>query len=249
MKDNNMNKIILDDELINLEITNDEEIFLEEESLKEKVINIRVKKNNDVIINEIKNKNSNNVYNYYLEENASLIVNKFYNTEIVNENNNAFLEGKKSKFDINISCISKNVHEYKFNIYHNNEETISNTKIHGITLKDEKILIENNGYIKNGSINSNLNQDNKIITMFKNNSIIKPNLYIDEFNSYASHGAYIGKFEEEKLFYLKSRGLNEKESNNLMIKGFLLSDLNIENKIKEKLTSEIIKELEVNYEL
>ena len=34
-----------------------------------------------------------------------------------------------------------------------------------------------------------------------------------------------------------------------MIKGFLLSDLNIENKIKEKLNSEIIKELEVNYEL
>ena len=87
---------------------------------------------------------------------------------------------------------------------------------------DSKILIINNGHIKNGSQKSILTQDNKIITMSENNSKIEPNLYIDEYDVEASHGAYIGKFDEDTLFYLKSRGLDENQSYNLLIKGFLL---------------------------
>ena len=60
--------------------------------------------------------------------------------------------------------------------------------------------------------------------MDENNSKIQPNLYIDEYDIEASHGAYIGKFDFDTIFYLESRGLSEKESYNLLIKGFLLGN-------------------------
>ena len=106
----------------------------------------------------------------------------------------------------------------------NSKNTISNTVVHGVTNKNGKILVTNNGYIKKGCIKSKLSQDNKIITMDENNSKIQPNLYIDEYDIEASHGAYIGKFDFDTIFYLESRGLSEKESYNLLIKGFLLEN-------------------------
>ena len=45
-----------------------------------------------------------------------------------------------------------------------------------------------------------LNQENKIITMGDNNSEIRPNLYIDEFDVEARHSAIIGKFDKNEIF-------------------------------------------------
>ena len=35
-----------------------------------------------------------------------------------------------------------------------------------------------------------------------------------------THGATVGKMEEEPLFYLKSRGIPQKEAERLMVEGF-----------------------------
>ena len=240
-----MNKIILDDELKNIIIDKNNELFFSNKSSNAKNINITIKKDTNVIINEINYENTNNIYNYYLEDNSTLIINKFYINEITNEINNIYLNGINSKSEINISCISKKNHSYILNIYHNNKNTISYSNVHGITLNDQTINIENNGYIKKGSTNSILNQDNKVITMYKNNSIIKPNLFIDEYNSYASHGAYIGKFDEEIIFYLQSRGINIDESNKLLTKGLLLNHIKLNEDLLDDIKEKINKELEV----
>lgn len=240
-----MNKIILDDELKNIILENNEELFITNNNSNAKTINISIKKDKNVIINEINYSNINNIYNFYLEDNSTLIINKFYINDITNEVNNIYLNGLNSKSEINISCISKKNHSYILNVYHNNKNTISNSNVHGITLNDQIINIENNGYIKKGSINSELNQDNKIITMFKNNSVIKPNLFIDEYNSYASHGAYVGKFDEEVVFYLQSRGIDEIEANKLLTKGLLLSHIKLNEDLLDELKEKINNELEV----
>jgi len=57
--------------------------------------------------------------------------------------------------------------------------------------------------------------------MGDNNSSIKPNLLIDEFNVDARHAATIGKFSEEEIFYLMTKGITKKEAVELLIKGFL----------------------------
>jgi len=48
-----------------------------------------------------------------------------------------------------------------------------------------------------------------------------PNLRIKEKDVSVSHEAVIGKISEEQLFYLKTRGISEKEATNLIVSGFI----------------------------
>jgi Fe-S cluster assembly protein SufD len=57
--------------------------------------------------------------------------------------------------------------------------------------------------------------------MGKNNSIINPNMYIDEYDVEARHAATIGKFNQDNIFYLMTKGLTKEDANNILIEGFL----------------------------
>ena len=163
-----------------------------------------------------------------------------YASKNINRNINVNINGKNSNVLINISSISLNENNYDVSIHHNNKNCTSNTNIHGLTIDNNSIYIKNNGYIPNGSEKSILHQDNKIIIMNDNKSKIEPNLFIDEYDVEASHGAYIGKFDEEELFYLNSRGLDENKCYELLINGFLLNEFNINDDVKDDL-KKIIK--------
>ena len=124
------------------------------------------------------------------------------------------------------------------NIYHQNKETISNITCHGISyLKgDLKFII--NGYIKKGMINSVCNQSSRIINLDKGKSSIKPNLFIDEFDSTSNHSAYTGPFDDKLLFYLETKGISKREAFNLLLKGFL--KIEILPKDYEKILDDIL---------
>ena len=47
-----------------------------------------------------------------------------------------------------------------------------------------------------------------------------PNLEIDNNDVKCTHGASIGRIDREKLFYMKSRGLNEEQATREYVKGF-----------------------------
>jgi Fe-S cluster assembly protein SufD len=53
-----------------------------------------------------------------------------------------------------------------------------------------------------------------------------PNLEIKTDDVKAGHSASVGKIDEEALFYLLSRGINEPEARALMVQGFFETDLN-----------------------
>ncbi|MBQ9023877.1 MAG: SufD family Fe-S cluster assembly protein [Bacilli bacterium] len=205
-----MNNIILDNELLILKDNEDKEINIKKD------INTKI-----ILINEQK---ANNKFIINLEENSSVILNILDASDDINRKVIINLSGKNSYSEVNISSISLGNNNYIVDVYHNEKNTHSETNLHGLTIGHNKITFKNNGSIKKGSIKSILNQDNKIITLDKNNSKIEPNLFIDEYDVSASHGAYIGKFKEEDIFYLKTRGLNENECNNLLINGFLLGN-------------------------
>ena len=205
-----MNNIVLEKELL---IIKDNE---------DKIINIKNNINTKVVvINESK---VNNNYIFNLEENSFLKINIFDVSSYINRNIQVNLNGRNSYVELNISTISLNDNTYVVNIFHNEKNTHSETNMHGLAIDDNRITFKNNGTIKKGSIKSILNQDNKIITLGKNNSKIEPNLFIDEYDISASHGAYVGKFKDEDIFYLKTRGLTDNECNNLLIKGFLTNN-------------------------
>ena len=160
-------------------------------------------------------------YVFDLEENAHLIINKFYEEKEISENITINLNGLNSRVDYNFSTITYDNQKYVININHNNKNTISNVINHGVVMNDSKLLFEVNSSVKKGNKGSKLNQESKIIVMSSNNSIIKPNLFIDEYDVDAFHSATIGKFRNDEIFYLKTKGLSEKDAISLLIKGFL----------------------------
>ena len=205
-----MNNILLENDLLILKDNDNKKINIKN-GIDTKI----------VLINE---DNAKNKYIFNIKENSNVKINIFDASKDINRNITINLNGINSFVELNISSISLNENKYEVNIFHNEKNTHSETNLHGLAIDDNKIIFKNNGTIKKGSIKSILNQDNKIITLGKNNSKIEPNLFIDEYDISASHGAYVGKFKEEDIFYLKTRGLSEDECNNLLIKGFLTNN-------------------------
>lgn len=160
-------------------------------------------------------------YEFNLEENAKLIINKMYNEKEVDEEITINLNGFNASVDYNFSTLTSNNQRYVINVNHNNKNTISNIINHGVVTNDSKLYFEINSIIKKGNSKSKLNQMSKIIVMSKNNSIIKPNLFIDEYDVDAVHSAAIGKFSKDEIFYLMTKGLTKEDSINLLVKGFL----------------------------
>ena len=214
-----MNNIVLESNLLILKDNEDKKIEIK------KNINTKI-----VLINE---EDTNNKIIFDLEENSNAIINIFDVSKNINRDITINLNGKNSYVELNISSISLDENSYVVNVFHNEKNTHSETFLHGLTMDDNKIVFKNNGTIKKGCIRSILNQDNKIITLGKNNSMIEPNLFIDEYDVEASHGAYVGKFKEEDIFYLKARGLNEESCNNLLITGFLIGNFDEKEKLEK----------------
>ena len=177
-----------------------------------------IKKDTKVVIN-IDKKSNNCVFN--LDENAYLVINKIYNEKEIEEEITINLNGVNSRVDYNFSTLTYDNQKYVITINHNNKYTVSNVINHGVVKNDSKLIFEVNSKVDKGNSGSILKQESKIIVMSKNNSMIKPNLFINEYDVDAVHAATIGRFSKEDLFYLKTKGIDEKSSLELLIKGFL----------------------------
>ncbi len=78
----------------------------------------------------------------------------------------------------------------------------------------------------------------------------KPQLEIFNDDVKCSHGATVGQLEEEELFYLLSRGLNESLAKNLLTYGFaeeIVNKIEIES-IKKQLDEAVLNRLNANLE-
>ncbi len=215
------------------------ELFLEDDTF----LNIHVYVDANATLNLFKYKGltgfSNHDYHITLNDNSCLTVNKFNYNNKGKEKININLKGLNSVINYNFSTLVTLDQSYIMNIKHNNKKTKSRVNNHGVTIKDAKLDMEVNSYVKKGMEDCVVIQENKIITLGDNNSVIKPNLYIDEYRVEAKHGASIGKFAKEQLFYLQARGLKRQEAYDLLIKGFLLGILTIHDKQKQELKSVI----------
>lgn len=235
-------RISVDKDILLIDIIdNINEIVMFNNCFYDKVI-IRIKDNINATFLEIKNKttNINNEYIYKLGNKSKLIINKFYYIDEYNEIITINLDGNEADVSFNSSIMCYQKHQYNININHNAKKTISNIINHGVTFGNASLDIVVNGNVLKGMNDSVLNQDNKIMIMGDGKSTIKPNLYIDEDEIEARHGASIGQFDEADIFYLETRGIPREEAYYLLLNGFLLGNLKIDESIKEEL-SYIIK--------
>lgn len=235
-----MNKIVLNDkyeEDINnsIIVKNDNGklniTFMENSSLILELYNninldININSNVEAKLYIIKQENINNIIeNYNLLENSYLNIKKFNDVLSIDEDINISLNGLNSKIDYDFKTISKNIENYNLKIMHNYSKTNANISNKGINISNGLLTFDVSAYIENGKTACKTSQNNQIINETNNKCMIKPKLYISEYDVEASHSAHIGTFDENVLFYLKSRGIEENEAKKLLIKGFLLNNL------------------------
>ena len=177
-------------------------------------------------------------YKYVLNENSSCNILKYQNVDTIKEMISVELNGEKANINYNFKTIGNNKETYDYYIYHNYKNTISNIKNNGVSIKNGNITYQVSTFIPKDKTECIANQNNRIINLTNNKCEIKPNLYIDCDDVEASHSALIGKFSDEEMFYMQSRGIDYENALKLLITGFLSSDItdkNMLNKINKNI--------------
>ena len=148
-------------------------------------------------------------------------------------------EGANATWDL-ASLASKNdKKQFDISFIHNKGNTKADMNNYGVALNASRLVFSGTNHIQKKAKKSNTNQNAKIIVFDKDASgKANPILRIDENDVLASHAAIVGRLNDEHLFYLKSRGLNEEEAKALIVSGYLKPiaknfDSNTQNKINK----------------
>lgn len=135
--------------------------------------------------------------------------------------------------------------ELKTNQYHIAPGSTSSLLIKGVFDDNSKFIYQGLIKIEKSGQKSHAYQKNK-------NLILSPGVYVDSRpfleilanDVFCTHGSTTGKINEESLFYLKSRGLDQNKAEQLYVSGFIQE---ITDKIKPyshpRLTSEVRQSL------
>jgi len=236
-----MNKLIIENNKIILNETKLEVInknnFIIINSKKSEKIELVIKKNVNLQFNILDNVNLeiNNILTkgslksemeYNVFKNSNLEINKFYNLNKVIENVKINLNKEKSSINYYFSNLSCEDQKYNIEINHNSKNTKSNIVNHSVSIENKKQEFNVISKIKKNCSKSDANQETRIIAFDTKTAIIKPKLIIDETDVNARHKATIGSLKDYEMFYLQSRGINKKDAIKLIIKGFLISNIN-----------------------
>lgn len=181
--------------------------------------------------------NTSNKINITLKNDSRVIYNKFS----INSGDYIYtlLDGEYSNVVINNSVVNNDDTKMKFVIEHNNTNTSSNLSNHGVNNSSGTLYFNVDSKINRSASLACANQENKIINLVKGDSKILPNLLVDNYDVSASHSAYISDFDKESMFYLKSRGISDNEARRLLLEGFLIGNLYVDDETKKNLLSYI----------
>ena len=149
------------------------------------------------------------------------------------------LEGQYSSAFINgIHLLSKNKHhEIRTNTNHLYENTKSYQLIKSVINDNSKSVYQGKIYVDSKAQKTDGYQLSKALLLNEQAEFnAKPELEIYADDVKCSHGSASGSLDDNSIFYLMSRGLDQKTAKELLINGFLLD-------VVEKITDEEIKKL------
>lgn len=232
-----MNKLLVnsEEEINNLVIEEDTELVF---NFKDTSRDIYIVVEDNICLNIVDiSFNTSNKINITLKNDSRVIYNKFS----INSGDYIYtlLDGEYSNVVINNSVVNNDDTKMKFVIEHNNTNTSSNLSNHGVNNSSGTLYFNVDSKINRSASLACADQENKIINLVKGDSKILPNLLVDNYDVSASHSAYISDFDKESMFYLKSRGISEKDARRLLLEGFLIGNLDVDDETKKKLLSYI----------
>lgn len=232
-----MNKLLVnsEEEINNLVIEEDTELVFNFKDTSRDIY-IVVEDNICLSIVDISFNTSNKI-NITLKNDSRVIYNKFS----INSGDYIYtlLDGEYSNVVINNSVVNNDDTKMKFVIEHNNTNTSSNLSNHGVNNSNGTLYFNVDSKINRSASLACADQENKIINLVKGDSKILPNLLVDNYDVSASHSAYISDFDKESMFYLKSRGISDNEARRLLLEGFLIGNLDVDDETKKNLLSYI----------
>ena len=158
----------------------------------------------------------------------------FFKNEI-----NCNLKGKYSSAFVNgiLSLNNDKHHEIRSIINHLTESTKSYQLIKSVLEDSSKAAYQGKIFVNSKAQKTDGYQLSKAILLNKDSEFnAKPELEIYADDVKCSHGSASGSLNEDSIFYLMSRGLNYKQSRELLINGFLLD-------VVEKITDPEVKNL------
>ena len=124
-------------------------------------------------------------------------------------NHGIFFGSKQQQFDL----VAKSIH--------NAPHTVSDIFTKGVLTDSGKCLYRGLVRINPNAPKSNGYQKEDTLLLSEDAAADSiPNLEIENNDVRCTHGASIGRIDREKLFYMKSRGLNDEQATREYVKGF-----------------------------
>lgn len=213
--------------------------------------NIEVLKNSQVLRyidnNSIAIVNSKIIENVHVMQDANVkCAYVDFGNDSVDMTINYTLEEKNASAQVRLASLAKAKEKkhVELAITHEAPYTTGIMDNYGVVKNEANLIIDGIGRIKTGNHQSNSHQTNKIIVFDKLcKAKANPYLYIDEYDVKASHGASVGKIDEEHLYYLQSRGLSKSEAMHLVVYGYFTPVVEfIGNDELKEMFNEMLKE-------
>ncbi len=132
---------------------------------------------------------------------------------------------ENSRCSVNLAsiCHTGRRKEFSIDTIHIQGNSYSRTKMAGINLGDGTLFFFGTSDVPNGSHGSDTRQEGKITNLSPGSrSEVSPALLIKDNDVNASHGAALGAYDPEALYYMMSRGLSRQESQKLITIGSLI---------------------------
>ncbi|PKK95810.1 MAG: hypothetical protein CVV59_01840 [Tenericutes bacterium HGW-Tenericutes-4] len=200
-------------------------------------IDVNVQKNAHLelfYVEYLENKKANVIsHNMFTWENGELNLNYVnLNSANVVHTTTGNLAGMYAKTSVNtLHFVNKNYnHANLMQLIHLNKNTTSKINNFGLVNNNAELVIDGINKIEKGFSKSEAEQESKIINLTHTcKSTANPQLIINEYDVKAGHSAGVGQVDEDSLYYLMSRGLNKRDSLELII-------MSHANELLEKLT-------------
>ncbi len=142
-------------------------------------------------------------------------------------------------------------HDTHSTIDHALPNCVSHQNYKGVLNDKSRGVFNGKVFVRANASGTDAQQSNKNLLMSNDARVdTKPQLEIFNDDVKCAHGATVGQLEEEELFYLLSRGLNESLARNLLTYGFaeeIVNKIGVES-IKKQLDEAVLNRLNANLE-
>ena len=167
----------------------------------------------------INNKNNLDNLDINIEDGVTFILNEYSEIEKRDYKIN-IKQSNRSNFIYNHSYKVNDLYNLNINISMNGNNSKNTINIHGINdFGKSNVVID--GIVSKDTVDNELYENIKLLNINNGMGTIYPNMYIDTKNVIANHAATITDIDEDYLFYMNSKGIDNDKAKELIIDGFL----------------------------